>query len=389
MKRYKINLFSFLFYFIVSGVFSQGAAIAIHGNMQIHENASLGFHTNLINNGVFNQNLGLVGFYSTDETLSIEGSQIPSFYNFEVDTKYNLELYTSIDVLNDMSFINGLIITPRDENEVALNFLSNSLYAGESDANYVDGYSSIIGIENFSFPIGDDNRLRPLIIPENNNAFKAAYFFNNPNSPSYFTDVFDTDKIATTITNVSTLEFWDLNGTEETSVTLTWDDVSDLPTLTPVLKKLRVVGWNKVTLEWDDLGNEGIIGSLTSGSIRSLPFIPDNYEVITLGSDLRGVLTIDVVTDNENYAITPNDDGVNDYLVFDNLDVFYNNQLIVYNRWGSLVYKAKNYNNLWDGTSEHNLTISQANKLPAGTYFYILYLNDKSKSKKGWIYITR
>ncbi|PCH75439.1 MAG: hypothetical protein COB98_08955 [Flavobacteriaceae bacterium] len=364
-------------------------ALATHGNIQLHAGAQMGFHTNLINNQSFDTNLGQVGFYSTNETLSIEGTHIPSFYNFEVATKYNLEIYTSIDVLNNMSFIDGLIITPREDLSVAVNYLSNSIYAGESDASYIEGYTSVIGIENFTFPIGDDDRLRPLIIPENNSSFKAAYFFENPNTPTYFNTNFDTKKIVKTLTNISTLEFWDLNGTEKTAVTLTWDSMSDLPKLTPLLKKLRVVGWNKKTLTWDNLGNDGIIGNFTNGSIHSIPFIPDNYSVITLGSDLRGVLSIEVTTDNANYAITPNDDGVNDYLVFDNLDVFYNNQLTIYNRWGALVFEKNNYKNLWGGTSEHSLTIAKTNKLPTGTYFYILYLNDRSKTRKGWVYVTR
>jgi len=364
-------------------------ALATHGNIQVHAGGAIGFHTNLINNQSFDNNLGLVGFYSTDETLSIEGAQIPSFFNFEVDTQYNLEIYTSVDILNDMSFINGLVITPRDDLSVALNYHPNSMYAGESDGNYVDGYASVFGIKNFTFPIGDDDRLRPLIIPENTNSFKAAYFFDNPNNPNYFNDSFNTENFVASLTNVSTLEFWDLNGTEETSVTLTWDDVSDLTNLTPMLKKLRVVGWNKTTLEWDDLGNEGIVGGFNNGSIKSIPFIPNDYEVLTLGADLRGVLSIDVTTDNVNYAITPNEDGLNDYLVFDNLEVFYNNQLTIYNRWGTLVYKEKDYKNTWDGTSEHSLTLAKNNKLPTGTYFYVLYLNNKSKTRKGWIYITR
>ncbi|MBL4745117.1 MAG: gliding motility-associated C-terminal domain-containing protein [Flavobacteriaceae bacterium] len=385
-------------YLLLTGLLFSGAgniyaqanyALATHGNIQMHAGASIGFHTNLINNQSFDTNLGLVGFYSTDETLSIEGTHIPRFHNFEVDTKYNLELYTSVDVLNDMSFINGLIITPRDEVNIALNYLSNSMFAGESDLTYIDGYASVIGIENFTFPIGDDDRLRPLIIPENTSFFKAAYFFEDPNSPDYFNDNFDTDQLVNTLTNVSTLEFWDLNGAEETSVTLTWDDVSDLHGLTPILKKLRVVGWNKNTLKWDNLGNTGFTGGFSNGSISSIPFTPNDYEVITLGSDLRGVLSPDVITDNINYVISPNEDGVNDYLVFDNIEVFYNNQLTIYNRWGSLVYKAIDYKNSWDGTSDHSLTISQTKKLPTGTYFYVLYLNDKSKTRKGWVYITR
>ncbi len=60
-------------------------------------------------------------------------------------------------------------------------------------------------------------------------------------------------------------------------------------------------------------------------------------------------------------VITPNEDGMNDALVFSNLEGFPGNELAIYDRWGAEVYRATNYNNGWKG-------VGQA----AGTYFYIL-----------------
>ena len=391
MKLQRYIYLSILFFCTIIGLNAQDSnALAVHGNMRIHENAKVGFHTNLINNGIFNQNFGLVGFYNNLETLYISGNNISVFNDIEVDVLDNLVLLSSVDIKNNMSFINGTIQTPRDNSTISFNYLENALYAGEGNQRYIDGYTSAIGNGAFSFPVGDNSRLRPILIPNqaSNPFFKAAYFFENPNSPNYFSTQFDTEKIAETLTNITQLEFWDFKGTEETTVTLTWDDVSDIPALSPLLSKLRVVGWNKQSQTWVDLGNTATSGDLNAGSIQSISFIPNNFEVLTIGSDLRGVLSTEVTTDNINFAITPNGDGKNDLLVFENLDVFYNNKLIIYNRWGSLVYKKENYNNTWDGTATHSLTISKSSKLPTGTYFYFLQLNDNSKSLKGWIYVT-
>lgn len=72
-------------------------------------------------------------------------------------------------------------------------------------------------------------------------------------------------------------------------------------------------------------------------------------------------------------AITPNGDGTNDRLIFDELLInpaqYPDNELIVFNRWGDIVYSARPYANTWDGT---NLT---GQNLPEGTYYYILRLN--------------
>lgn len=73
-------------------------------------------------------------------------------------------------------------------------------------------------------------------------------------------------------------------------------------------------------------------------------------------------------------GITPNGDGVNDQLVFDILlsnppDAFPDNEIIIFNRWGDVVYQAKPYLNDWAG---HN---KGGHLLPHGTYYYILRLN--------------
>lgn len=72
-------------------------------------------------------------------------------------------------------------------------------------------------------------------------------------------------------------------------------------------------------------------------------------------------------------AITPNGDGMNDVLlidelIFDAVD-FPKSELIIFNRWGDVVYKASPYNNDWQGTT------SNGDDLPEGTYYYILRLD--------------
>jgi gliding motility-associated-like protein len=73
-------------------------------------------------------------------------------------------------------------------------------------------------------------------------------------------------------------------------------------------------------------------------------------------------------------TITPNDDGMNDVLIFDiiannSIDEFPDNELIVFNRWGDIVYQVAPYYNDWGGLNE------EGKELPHGTYYYILRLN--------------
>jgi len=94
-------------------------------------------------------------------------------------------------------------------------------------------------------------------------------------------------------------------------------------------------------------------------------------------------------------VITPNGDGIHDELVITGLENYPDNTLRIYNRWGILVYTTKAYDtegNVFDGTSEGRVTVQQDNKLPVGTYFYLLDYVDvtgKTITMTGYIYLNK
>ena len=75
--------------------------------------------------------------------------------------------------------------------------------------------------------------------------------------------------------------------------------------------------------------------------------------------------------------ITPNGDGKNDVLVFDNITLYPGNSLTIYNRWGREVYNTTNYRNTWGGEG-----------LSGGTYYYLLKLPNGT-STKSWFEIVK
>ncbi len=86
-------------------------------------------------------------------------------------------------------------------------------------------------------------------------------------------------------------------------------------------------------------------------------------------------------------GFSPNNNGINDMFYINGLDTYDNVSLVVYNRWGSLVYKESNYQNDWNGKAKVNLSLG--NDLPAGTYYYVLHIKDIDKKYVGYIYLTR
>lgn len=78
-------------------------------------------------------------------------------------------------------------------------------------------------------------------------------------------------------------------------------------------------------------------------------------------------------------VITPNGDGQNDILVFKNLEAYPNSTLVIYNRWGNLIYESGNYMNDWN-----------AKDVSDGTYFFVLVVNDgKNTIESGFISVLK
>ncbi len=363
--------------------------------MRFHNGAKVGIHTDLINDGNLNpqdNTVSFVEFHSNNEDRAVLGEKRPVFYNVDIITvNGNLSLENSLGITNDLNFIEGKVITPKNNRSISLDFIKHNLYVGEDDAHHVAGYASVENYKRqFSFPIGDDDRLRPMILPQQgtNTYFKGAYFFENPNTPSTFSTIFDTKNRPNIIKNISNQEFWDLDGATPTTVTLTWDSQSNIFVLAEKLKNLRVVGWNSTTNKWDDLGNTAVRGNTDNGAITSKTFVPNDYTIITIGTT-EGISNEFC---NANYLISPNDDNINETLVIDCLKYYPpGNELSVYNRWGILVFRIKNYNDTWNGVSEGRSTFIEKDGLPVGTYYYIFKYeeNNITKIKKGWVYVNR
>lgn len=378
---------TYIFLFLV-GLFAN-AQTALHhaGNMQLHAGANVGFHTSFINNAPFDQNLGLVGFYG-DRFLNIQGSVEPEFYDFEISAEIGVALNVTTNVSNSVNFITGDIITQKSLRDIYLGLLTDAMHVGETDFSKVDGYALVTNQQAYSFPIGDETQLRPLIMNSNsvNLTAKAAYFFEDPNSPFSFSEIFSTEEIGRQLDLVNQREFWRLESSVPSTVTLSWNPRSTIEALTEKIEDLLVVGWSKTNEEWEILGNSFVSGDVSNGIISSDTFIPDDYEIITIGSLLvpEERLTI------PNYYMSPNGDGINDFLVIEELELSPNNELNIYDRNGLLVFQKENYNGEFRGISNvDNFVVDRNTGLPAGVYFYVVNFLDLGFEFQGFLYLAR
>ncbi|MCK0144851.1 gliding motility-associated C-terminal domain-containing protein [Arenibacter sp. F26102] len=365
-------------------------AVHNYGNIQIHETAMVGFHMDVINDGTFDENLGLVGFYNDNNPLTISGAFAPVFYDTEVAVNDGLYLETSVGILNNFNFIQGNVFTPRNRSNVFLNFADDSFYVGEGNNTKIDGYTAIANKETFTFPVGDDDRMRPLTISSEsvNVLAKCAYFFVSPDNQTSFNENFNLDARDFNVAAVGNQEFWRLEGDSPSTVTLSWDDRSNIGNLGEYISDLIVVGWSKNQHKWINLGNSSLEGEFSFGSITSDTFIPNEYEIITIGGavDLNETLT---TLDLGNYYLTPNGDGTNDFLVIDGISESPNNILQIFNRYGVMVYYKENYRDEFVGLSNRNMLVKGQIGLASGVYYYIIILNDLKIKHQGYLYLSQ
>jgi gliding motility-associated-like protein len=88
-------------------------------------------------------------------------------------------------------------------------------------------------------------------------------------------------------------------------------------------------------------------------------------------------------------AFTPDGDGINDSFEIAGIDQAPNNTIVIFNRWGNVVYETSNYQNNWIGTSNGQLTIG-GEDLPTGTYFYLFDTKtEKYGVMKGYVFLQR
>lgn len=86
-------------------------------------------------------------------------------------------------------------------------------------------------------------------------------------------------------------------------------------------------------------------------------------------------------------GFSPNSDAFNPTLIIPCIENYPDNSLLIYNRYGTLVYEANSYLNDWDGTSNQGFTVTNG-KLPVGTYFYVLTINSQDLKRIGWVYLN-
>jgi gliding motility-associated-like protein len=151
--------------------------------------------------------------------------------------------------------------------------------------------------------------------------------------------------------------------------------------------QLSATGANAVNYTWVAVGGTGIVGSGATINVR--PAGTTTYAVVvtnSFGYQATVPLLLTVIVDYKlvpNNLVTPNGDGVNDRWVIPNIDMYPDNEVMVYDKAGRAVFAKRGYNNEWDGTVN-------GKKLKEDAYFYVIKFNkDGALPIRGYVSIVR
>ena len=93
----------------------------------------------------------------------------------------------------------------------------------------------------------------------------------------------------------------------------------------------------------------------------------------------RGEAEADITSNN---VLTPNGDGKNDVWVINDIALYPQNTVTIFDKGGRVLYHVSGYKNDWDGTLN-------GKPLAAGTYYYVVDLGPNQRQFKGFISIVR
>ncbi|MCE7066146.1 T9SS type A sorting domain-containing protein [Dyadobacter sp. CY326] len=182
-----------------------------------------------------------------------------------------------------------------------VNISETSEAVGFNENNFIDGYVNKSGNEITFFPVGHGNFYGPF--EAGAIGTEGAYFHTDPNAATLPAGgPFNIQTKDGDIKNVSNKEYWDINGTNATQITLSWNAESDLTTLTANdISSITIAGWNVISARWEKINSVidqvsllGTASSITSGSITTIQsIVPNQYNIFTLASMTASVVAPD------------------------------------------------------------------------------------------------
>jgi hypothetical protein len=253
-----------------------------------------------INSGVFNSGSGagaIVSFAGTSpQTIGgtlgdFTGSS--DFNHFEINNSHGLTINANggIEVSGNLMLTSGNIVTTSTNKLTITNTAITAVTPlGGQSTSYVNGplLKKINQGDNFTFPIGNDNKLGNKINLSISQVVTVLW------SAEYFTPNSTYTNYTAPLSYVNSEEYWKVNAPagSQATINISWDTDSDLTPLNTVngLADMRVTTYNAGTSKWDELSS-----SATGTSDAGKVYTNSSVTIPAAGSDKFSIACINIV----------------------------------------------------------------------------------------------
>lgn len=357
------------------------------------------FYGDYSNDGLFsystNSTTSYVVFEGKNQSQQKISGNSPSFFYDVLFNKqgqdFAFQLTNEIETKGIVNLHDGVVYVDKDLGG-AFVFLKGSNHINTSDVSHIDGEVLKIGNEAFKYPIGDSGyyRFASISAPiDQASQYTGEYLLQNSNVD------YPHQNRTGVINKINENEYWIVNKADNTKgsvlLTLSWDEsTTPIDLIHKNAEDLHIVRWDSNQKLWVD---EGGVVDFANKTVTT-PVDVDGFGVFTLASIKPNIINPgDVVIYN---GVTPDGDGLNDYFIIDNIQLFPNNSVRIFDRWGVEVFKTTNYDssgNVFNGYSDARATIDKSAKLPTGTYYYIVeyeYISENESQmikKSGFLHL--
>jgi gliding motility-associated-like protein len=346
-------------------------------------------------------------------SFSISGKDLKSAasFNYETKTSYKIRIKI-IENATDIFTESPFTILINDINEAPTGItLSASTIAENNLANAIIGTLITADVDAGENPIyalvsgtgATDNALFNI----SGTNLRATNSLNFETKSSYSILIRSTDKGGLTLDKIFIITVSDVNEAPSALI-ISNNIINEYNKRNAVIGNLSVSDpdSNEIPVYTFVSGtgsNDNALFSLDGNTLKAAQVfyfaIQNSYTVRIRATDNGGLFTEssfiinikDVAEESTVLAqnlLTPNGDGFNDVWEIPNIEQFQNNEVVVYNRGGKIVYSRKKYQNTWDG-SDYSKPLEINKYLPNGTYYYNIILNPGDAPIKGYITILR
>lgn len=412
------KIISLVTIFIGVSLWGQENLISNEGVLQVDPETMLSIEGNFINreSGDYKndgevrlkadfENWGVAGYNQKGGLTRFEGNDIqeisgdaPAIYfdvlfdNSSRPVPLHLSGVMSID--GGVSFHEGIIDNEHFPGLFEMN--EEAYHFNTSDKSHVMGPVHRLGNDEFVYPVGKNGYYRPAILTSITNPeayFEGEFFLENSDGPERPHSLTSEE-----ILRIDNQQYWIIDEISEEVpermlLSLTYSDKSTPEFIMDAVEKenITIVRWDEDAQMWIDQGGT----------------VDFENEMVTTQVDGLGVFTFAIVDGEELFAckvtvynaVTPDGDGINDYFRIEgDGDCAYPFRVKIFNRWGVKVFESANYGlggDVFDGYSQGRATINSDERLPAGTYFYILEYDydvssggQRTERKAGYLYLS-